>query len=311
MLKNFFLLLGIFFNVFYSYSQTDIKVQIPDKKFKYSSQGITEKALEMYVPTKEIEINCHTGTAKESIPYDQYIYFKIERQEEDTLKWYGYCLYKSASGNDICKLLQNPRIIHFCESSKYYVYFLIPPLKANKSYKLHLEWEKQDSSFSQEFNISTLTFNAHERAKAILSPEFGYSAIWFKNLDNSLFVNHSLVFVVNYNFVPVNKDIPLNKIYKPLDKRRFSVLMGITLNSIAEEGMREDLFGNNNLLLGIGWRPFDQIRLSYGAVFFTEVNPNKLLTHQKSFAYTSFTSITIDLDIKDLLGGIVTTLGLK
>ncbi len=100
----------------------------------------------------------------------------------------------------------------------------------------------------------------------------------------------------NIYFRPVNKDAPLSQVSS--FGRRFAVTIGITVSSVADENnrTRTDLFANQSMVIGGGYRLTQSIRGGAGAIVFRESNPNPLIT-RKSAAATWYVSFSFDLDV--------------
>jgi len=200
-----------------------------------------------------------------------------------------------------------------------YVFVKVGPLVPEKSFIVEINLKNfivTDSSqvfedlTKESYLVTTLPGALDKRLKNILFPQIGVTTIWFKSNENNLNPRASLIVGVYHQLRPVDPDIPF-KAYSWYSIRRFSVFLGLTINSIAEESLRDNLFGSNNIILGAGYQVSNAIRLSYGQVLFREINPNPVYSDRKTFASTSCLSLTLDLKVRDLLGGIVTVLGFK
>ena len=112
----------------------------------------------------------------------------------------------------------------------------------------------------------------------------------------------------NIYFRPVNKAVPLSQ--KGGFGRRFAVTLGLTVKSIADDNpkTREDLFDNNSLLLGAGFRLTDSARIGAGALVFEEQNPNPLLS-SASTTYSPYVSLSFDIDVLSLFRGFAAVFG--
>jgi hypothetical protein len=110
----------------------------------------------------------------------------------------------------------------------------------------------------------------------------------------------------NIYFRPVNKAAPLNQFggfFQTLD-RRVSLTVGLTVQGIGDNGKtREDLFGNQSLVLGLGARLTNSVRLTAGSLVFKKLSPNPLSTDKK-LTTTYFLSISFDIDVAPTLTGI-------
>ena len=102
----------------------------------------------------------------------------------------------------------------------------------------------------------------------------------------------------NIYFRPVNKDAPLSEVSSI--GRRLALTVGITVSSVADENnrTRSDLFWNQSLVLGAGYRLTSSIRGGGGALVFREADPNPLIT-RKSAAVTWYMSFSFDLDLAE------------
>ncbi len=100
----------------------------------------------------------------------------------------------------------------------------------------------------------------------------------------------------NIYFRPVNKDAPLSEVGSL--GRRLALTVGLTVSSVADENnrTRSDLFWNQSLVLGAGYRLTSSIRGGGGALVFRESDPNPLIT-RKSAAVTWYVSFSFDLDV--------------
>lgn len=104
----------------------------------------------------------------------------------------------------------------------------------------------------------------------------------------------------------LNKRVPLS-VAKPPELDRWSLTVGVTASSLARKDVRDDLFGSHSLLLGVGRRMADPIRLTGGAVLYRRLDVNPLVddTH---IAVSPFLSLSFDFDAKSALGGLGDTL---
>jgi hypothetical protein len=100
----------------------------------------------------------------------------------------------------------------------------------------------------------------------------------------------------NIYFRPVNKGAPLGAVSSI--GRRLALTVGLTISSIADEDnrTRSDLFWNQSLVLGAGYRIASSVRGGAGALVFRESDPNPLVT-RRSAAVTWYVSFSFDLDV--------------
>src|SRR5262245_39524966 len=100
----------------------------------------------------------------------------------------------------------------------------------------------------------------------------------------------------NIYFRPVNKAAPLSTVSSI--GRRLALTVGLTISSVADENekTRSDLFWNQSLVLGGGYRLASSVRAGAGALVFRQADPNPLVT-RKSAAVTWYVSFSFDLDL--------------
>jgi hypothetical protein len=109
----------------------------------------------------------------------------------------------------------------------------------------------------------------------------------------------------NIYFRPVNKDAPLS--LKGGLGRRVALTLGLTVRSVADDaGTRDDLFGSQAGVVGLGVRVRQSIRLAGGMLVFEKKVPSLLRTDKKLTA-NPFLAMSFDIDVGGLpaaLGGI-------
>ncbi|MCC9070753.1 hypothetical protein LNQ49_03945 [Flavobacterium sp. F-65] len=118
-------------------------------------------------------------------------------------------------------------------------------------------------------------------------------------------------FGTNIYFRPVNKNITLagseDDFFWDGFGRRFSLMFGISISSIAKTNYRTDLFGGNfNLVTGAGFRITDYFRLNAGALWYQKLNENPLNSNS-NIQPAFFVSFSIDLDVKTALDNLFPT----
>jgi|GEM_PF-6298014 len=154
---------------------------------------------------------------------------------------------------------------------------------------------KSFSTFAESFKT------AYER---VIVPDFGY-IIYVSEKNN---FNGGSPFVgVNISLSPVNKNIPMQISTLSL-WQRLSIHTGITINKLAENKKREDLFKENSLLLGLGYKIFNHsYRINFGGVLYKSLDP---ITGSKSFAIQPYVGLSIDFEIRKWLSQLVPALKL-
>jgi len=139
--------------------------------------------------------------------------------------------------------------------------------------------------------------------------DFKTNNSWYVSLDAGLVWGSQIEKVVPYAganiyFRPVNRDTPLRQ--RDSFGRRFSMTIGLTVSSIADDNKatRDDLFGNQSLLFGAGYRLTDAVRISGGALIFERQDPNPLISH-KRLGTVPYIAMSFDVDVaKSFLGKI-------
>ena len=108
---------------------------------------------------------------------------------------------------------------------------------------------------------------------------------------------------VNFYFKPINKDVPLQR--RGGFFRRFALTLGITLQGIDDSRRtRENLFNNQALVLGAGYRISQYIRAGGGMLVFRERDPKTYpLTSKTEIAYTPYLSFSFDVNMAEHLKG--------
>jgi hypothetical protein len=108
----------------------------------------------------------------------------------------------------------------------------------------------------------------------------------------------------NFYLRPVNKDAPLSQVSS--FARRFAFTVGLTVSSVADEGSRRraDLFANQSLILGAGYRVTPSIRAGGGVLIYRKANDNPLVSDKKPWP-TWYGSFSFDIDVaRGLQGGL-------
>ena len=99
----------------------------------------------------------------------------------------------------------------------------------------------------------------------------------------------------NIYFRPINPHAPLSRFGGV--GRRVAMTVGLTLTSIADdEQTRFNLFGDQSLVLGLGVRITEVLRLSAGTVVFRKADENPFVT-QKSYAFEPYVAFSVDLNL--------------
>lgn len=102
----------------------------------------------------------------------------------------------------------------------------------------------------------------------------------------------------NVYFRPINKDAPLR--LKGGIKRRASFTIGMTATSVADPNKtRQDLFGNQSLVIGGGFRVTDALRVGGGALVYEKVDSTNTVV-----ATAPYISISFDWNVAKQFAGV-------
>jgi hypothetical protein len=141
---------------------------------------------------------------------------------------------------------------------------------------------------------SSVAVDFTTRAKRYISPDLGIA--FAPQLGKA-------VPYLGVTFFPfgLNKNV-VQRGFRPLHST-FGVMLGLTATSLAEADERKDLFGSSNLLFGPTVRFLDVFRASGGGLLLRQQNPGTLESNAP-VRLTYFVSLSFDLDVQALFGGI-------
>ncbi|WP_421939249.1 hypothetical protein [Pedobacter sp.] len=106
----------------------------------------------------------------------------------------------------------------------------------------------------------------------------------------------------NIYFRPVNRNEKVT--WSTNMAKRVSLLVGLSVGSIAKPNYRADLLANSmNLVTGVGFRVASFVRFNGGYVWFTKINDNPLNTNN-SIAGKPFVSLSFDIDVRTVFSGL-------
>jgi hypothetical protein len=132
-------------------------------------------------------------------------------------------------------------------------------------------------------------------------PDFGFIGV-FKGSKVG-FQDMTPYLGFNINFRSIDKSIPMRNVLYKSWLHYLSFIGGITLRSLKIDGKRDNFFGDNDLLTGLGFRLNNAIKLTGGVVWFRRIDTNPLSTN-KPLGCSGFAGISIDLELQSLFGGI-------
>ncbi len=118
---------------------------------------------------------------------------------------------------------------------------------------------------------------------------------------------------VNINFGPVDKDIKTRYITRDNDvvganklsrflRQHTSLMLGVSFGTLKIENERDDLFNSINLITGFGVRLNRALRISGGALWYKQVNPNPLISDKKTKAM-GYLSVSFDIEFRNATQG--------
>lgn len=176
---------------------------------------------------------------------------------------------------------------------------------------------KPDSHVNDEYIFANTQFEkiSSEATRWVL-PDIGLLYAFNKNSD----VLRPFL-GANINFGPVDKDIKTRYITRTIRKdgkietiraqganeigrflrQRTSLMLGVSIGTLKVDNEREDLFNSINIITGLGFRVNRAIRLSGGALWYNQINPNPLISDKKTKAM-GFLSLSFDIEFKNASG---------
>lgn len=147
--------------------------------------------------------------------------------------------------------------------------------------------------------FSTFPSSFSDAYKNAIVPDFGF--VVFDNFSDT-FQGGSPFVGFNVSLSPSNKNIPLQLSNLSI-KQRLAIHTGFLLNSLKEDKKREDLFDNTSLIVGLSYKVFNHAyRVTCGTVVYKQINP---IDSTKSFAFAPYIGLSIDIEIKKWIEGII------
>ena len=137
--------------------------------------------------------------------------------------------------------------------------------------------------------LGTTTGNYETRASFYISADVG---VGYAPDVEEMFT----YFGTNIYFRPVNKKAPLRGLSF---LKRFSLMIGLTNESLQSEGQLKGIVGTSPLLVAGGFRLNDFLRLSAGAVVFKDEDPNPLITEEQ-LSWSPYVSLSIDWNLRKI-----------
>ncbi|UOE47881.1 hypothetical protein MTO98_26070 [Mucilaginibacter sp. SMC90] len=155
---------------------------------------------------------------------------------------------------------------------------------------------------TQNSLVSTETLDFTSANKLRIIPDFGLMGVF---TGDRVFHFSDLVPFLGFevDFRSINKNLPMKLVYNKNIWYYLSFSAGLTLTSIAIPNKRFNLFGDQNIYTGLGFRVNNSLRVTGGAVWFKTVNSDPLQTNQP-LGFSPYVALSLDLDLQSLFGGI-------
>lgn len=155
-------------------------------------------------------------------------------------------------------------------------------------------------------NVNSYVQNFETRGQLTFVPDFGvigYGFLPWNRNKGFRDINTYLGFHISWR--PMDKEVDFGSIpgKKWYSLHHWSTMIGITLASIEEAGRRKNFFGNNNLLIGFGYRFSDLFKFVGGVMLFKQQDTKYLLTDM-STAATPYAGISLDLRLRKIIESI-------
>jgi len=156
------------------------------------------------------------------------------------------------------------------------------------------------NSFSSSALSSTYYIDITKNAQRNVTLDVGGAYSW--GMDQ--FVGY---YAINIYFRPIDKNVPLwNTYYGWGDflASHLSMVVGLTLTSVAQSKVRTGIVGNDGLILGVGCRLLPWFKISTGTLVYNRLNPDPLVTTGARTHFGLFASASFDLDVKGIFSSI-------
>jgi hypothetical protein len=238
-------------------------------------------------PIVQVSVDLAAGAFDRVLPFDV-PFFIVGRAPEGTVSLEVQYAVLPRSG-DASNLLWLPREAERWKpdrptsENQAFLVLVRTPLEAKRRYLVRLVFLNEQSA------KTTITAEGRTAQNNYVSADAGL--LYAGDIGIGAFYVGS-----NIYFRPVNKDAPMSEASSI--GRRLALTVGITVSPVADENnrTRSDLFWNQSLVLGGGYRLTSSIRAGGGALVFMESDPNPLIT-KKTVAATWYVSFSLDLDM--------------
>lgn len=152
----------------------------------------------------------------------------------------------------------------------------------------------------------TTTADFVTRTGYYITADAGFAYIFFGR-KGTLFPNEIQPYYgANFHLGPINRQAEYSLVgcsFRRNWYKSISVIVGITVNSLADSGRRKDGLDSKSLLNGIGIRVLEPVRISVGGVWVKVTDPNPLIARDRLKMYP-YLSVSLDLDVQKYIGKI-------
>lgn len=260
-------------------------------------------------PPLVIKTDPYSGKATEVAPFDRPFQLTIRKPKTKDSKSLSIkeVNLKPLLIGETDELMAPDEIKAGGDTSKHVV-LEIGTLRPWMVYEVNVKWADGEADIKETFHLTTTDDKLAERIGQRITSQFGVAVPFFKSGGNVRRSTPLLLLTLYYHPRPINSKVAM-RAYQLWAPQRFSIMAGVSLTSIKVNGYREDLLGKNNLMLGIGYQPAEILRVSYGLLAFKEVHPDPSLSARRTIRFTPYIGLSLDIKLKDIFGGIFTTLG--
>ncbi len=181
----------------------------------------------------------------------------------------------------------------------------LPEIKAASKalYNLFVNGVTLPNTNFSDMSAPTYSSDFLKSAQLYVTLDLGYAYV--SRIDRGLAYSG-----VNIYLRPIDKGVPLNH-YSGWNSFgvRTSILVGLSLGSVAEANVRKGLIGDQALVLGLGYRIVSFFKFNAGCFVHYRYDQDPVITPNRYYTSLSpFVSFSVDLDAKSLFSGIGTSL---
>lgn len=157
-----------------------------------------------------------------------------------------------------------------------------------------------DSGKDSQTILAGVDFNLQNNTASRVTADAGIIGVGF--IKGFMTATHYVG--VSYSFRSFDTDIPFRFVRRQIGINQLKLLslhFGVTLRSLQKDNYRDNLFGNNNLMIGVGYRLSHAINIIGGGLLYNRLSPNSLLD-SPTVGVRPYVGLSVNLKIKDALG---------